>query len=150
MGGILCSGVDSVRTMTARIGIAEHRAVQCQTGSAPPPLARLFIPGVEALPFPPLEKKLSATTGGLTRRAAGKKTLVEGSQHGPQHKQGSCELGYALAARASDKSSRIHLAQCEPRPQPLPVLYLSRLVSRVPTYRYGLTSPIPLADGGLY
>lgn len=56
MGGILCSEVDSVRTMTARISIAEHRAVQCQTGSAPPPLARLFIPGVEALPFPPLEK----------------------------------------------------------------------------------------------
>lgn len=54
----MCSGVDSVRTMTARISIAEHRAVQCQTGSAPPPLARLFIPGVEARPFPPLEKTI--------------------------------------------------------------------------------------------
>lgn len=146
----MCSGVDSVRTMTARISIAEHRAVQCQTGSAPPPLARLFIPGVEALPFPPLEKNYLLLRAGSQDVPLVKKTLVEGSQHGRQHKQGSCELGYALAARASDKSSRIHLAQCEPRPQPLPVLYLSRLVSRVPTYRYGLTSPIPLADGGLY
>lgn len=131
MGGILCSGVDDVRTMTARIlcAAASPNIGQINTRRG----ARLLRWRVYSFPVlrsapSAIGKRVSATTGGLTRRAAGRQ---ERGARTVGSTSKACSSWGILWLQELKISPHGYISQYEPLH--LPVLYLSWLVSRVPT-----------------